>query len=294
MVGSRYRQACPACGVGPEYGTNPSTRLYRNIAVGIPYTKHDKDYREQCRLQLYQKNKQSNEIKYKSTKNNTTMLIGNSIRSSIKKNPMSWAKATGSKSDLSKQAGHYLLVVDLDEAYLFESPEMTLAKVVCNLRNRFSQNVDQTIELIRSVYNYKMGTNWSKEGIALTWELVKDFTPSLGLVDEDAISKKRMNDLEDDVVDLIACTLPGRRVLLDDLFEVFCQWNLDTDVNIYAFGKAVSRVTGMKSTSSKSKRYYSGFHLPKELKPSKKCKAKETAPDKSSKSKSDKKNLKAA
>lgn len=223
--------------------------------MGIPYTLHDKQYREQERLKAMNRRRHPN----KDTIERNTL----SIRSSLRKNPLPWVKASGSPHWLSMQAATYLKIVDLENVRLFESPEMTLAKVVCNLRNYHSQDASQTVELIRTLYNPRMGTNWSPEGIRLVWELVEGYTPSLGLDDVDAVAKKRTRDLEEDVVDLIAATLPGKRVSIDELYATFREWNPDVETNTIALGRAITAVTGIKSKASKSKRYYSGFHFPK-------------------------------
>lgn len=68
---------------------------------------------------------------------------------------------------------------------------MTLAKVVCNLRNFYHQDAEATVEWIRNHYNEKSGFNWTPEGIRLAWELSEGFTPSLGLEHKDAKAKQK-------------------------------------------------------------------------------------------------------
>ena len=73
---------------------------------------------------------------------------------------------------------------------------------------------------------------------------------------------RRMTELEDEVVDLIAHTRSGGRVSISDLFALFKAWYPDFEVDVRVFGKAVKAVTGIDTKSSNSNRYYEGFHLP--------------------------------
>lgn len=111
------------------------------------------------------------------------------------------------------QAIFYLTkVFDHKAAFDQDLPTMILAKVVCNLRNYYLQNQESTVELIRTYFNPKSAdVSWSPEAVRLMWECVARFTPSLGLVDETAIADQRREFLENEVVDLIAWTVPGDR-----------------------------------------------------------------------------------
>nr|WP_320133184.1 hypothetical protein [uncultured Holophaga sp.] len=139
---------------------------------------------------------------------------------------------------------------------------MALAKVVCNLRHYFRQDQESTVRLIQKHYNPKSDYQWSEEGIRLTWDRVAPFTPFLGFVDVDAQSKRRVADLEDDVIDLIAFTRSGGQASTKELFATFKAWHPDLEVDPRVFGKAVKAATGINTKSSNSERYYEGFHLP--------------------------------
>jgi len=191
-----------------------------------------------------------------------------------------WVKASGNRDTLTRMAEHYLLNFNHEHAKHFlvtfryqmasssfeiihlDSSVFNLARVVCNLRNYYQQNCDQTEKLITGLYNRESQIQWSGEAIRLMWELVGEYTPSLGISDVDAKAKRLAADIEDEVVDLIAYTRSGGRVPVNELFKLFQEWNPDRKVTPTAFGISVSAVTGQKSTSSKGVRYYSGFHVP--------------------------------
>lgn len=172
-----------------------------------------------------------------------------------------WVRATGTAATRSKKAGAYLFRVKFQSARRTEAPAKTLATAVCNLRNYHGQSLEQTVELVRSLYNPRAKTPWSVDAIRLTWELVEGFVPRLGLADERALAKKKAADLYDDVVDLIAYTRPGGRVPAAELYALFREWNPESDATPTAFGIAVHSVTGIRSKPSKGVRYYSGFHI---------------------------------
>jgi hypothetical protein len=60
----------------------------------------------------------------------------------------------------------------------------------------------------------------------------------------------------------IAWTEPGGRVQDHELLKVFQDWNPDIEVTLNLFTRAVNAVTGIGKTSSNSKQYWVGFHLP--------------------------------
>lgn len=173
-----------------------------------------------------------------------------------------WVRSTGPPTTLFRRAAFYLATFDYPEAAVWDLDSVILANVICNLRNYYQQDADQTVKLIRWHFNPKSWEVWSPEAIRLAWELVEPYTPSLGLVDEGAQSRRRMAELEDQVVDLIAYTLPGGRVSTSDLFALFKEWYPDFEVDARVFGKSVKSVTGIGSKSVNSGRYYEGFHLP--------------------------------
>jgi len=176
--------------------------------------------------------------------------------------PLPWVKATGRPETLSRKAAGYLRVFDHQSAVRFDKDVVILAKVICNLRNYYQQDAEQTAELILGVFNSRAGTHWSPEGVKLTWDLVEGFTPLLGLSDEAAVAQRRSADLEDAVVDLIAYTKSGGRVSGEDLRDLFAEWNPDLQFTPVAFGIAVKAVTGLRTKTLHGTRYWVGFHLP--------------------------------
>jgi len=190
-----------------------------------------------------------------------------------------WVPATGSSITLAKKAEHYIRNFDHEKAKLalntfrfndrehweqiqVDSSVPSLARAVCNLRHYYKQSAEQAVVLICRFFNPYCESKWSEEGIRLTWELVGNMVPTLGLLDEKAKAKKRSAELEDEVVDLIAYTRSGGRVRFNTLFALFKGWYPDLLVTPKAFGMAVSAITGLKSNASKGVRFYSGFHIP--------------------------------
>lgn len=173
-----------------------------------------------------------------------------------------WVTATGSKSTLRRKAECYLVALDYKKAAKYDLDTEILAKVVCNLRNYYQQDADETIALISRFFLPKAWDTWTDEAIRMVWELVEDFTPFLGAVDAMAIAKRRAAFMENEVVDLIAWTVSGGRVSVEHLRTVFREWNPDLEFTDVEFGLAVKAVTGLKSKGSHGTRYWNGFHLP--------------------------------
>lgn len=183
-----------------------------------------------------------------------------------KKNPRRWVHATGSAESRHAMAVFYLKEFKHKVAFKWDRPsELTLARVVCNLRHYFLQSREMTVRLIQDFFNPRSHHVWSDEAIGLTWDLVAPYTPSMGLRDPTALNRERAADLYDLVVDFILTLEPGGRVLTADLYTVFLDMHphLDPVPTEVAFGIAVGDVSGITSRSSKGRRYYSGFHLPK-------------------------------
>lgn len=176
-----------------------------------------------------------------------------------------WVAATGSPTTRRSQATYYLLqAFDYKESWLKDHAEVSLAKVVCNLRNYYRLDADATTELVQEHFNPRtVFYDWSAEAIRLTWELVEGFTPTLGLRDEKARAKQRQRALEDEVLDLLAWVKLGGRVLDDDLLKVFRDWNPHMEVTANAFSRAVASLTGgIPKRRSNGQGYWEGFHIP--------------------------------
>jgi len=175
-----------------------------------------------------------------------------------------WVPSSSSEEDRHDQAMFYLIFrFDHEGAFERDLPTMILAKVVCNLRNYFLQDQENTVKLIQTYFNPKCWDEpWSPEAVRLMWECVEGYTPSLGLVDEAAVAQQKALVLEREAAYLLARTIPGGKVLDKNLLAVFQEWNPDIEVSSYLLTTAVSSVTGLKKTASNSKQYWVGFHLP--------------------------------
>ncbi len=174
-----------------------------------------------------------------------------------------WVKASGPPNVQLDKATYYLTHgIDYKALRVFDKPEVILAKVVCNLRNYFRQSQESTVRLIQKHFNSKSDIQWSEEGIRLVWEQVEPFTPWLGKEDMQAIARQKAAFIENEVVDLIAWTKPGGRVLDKDLLKAFREWNPEIEVTSNAFSRAVKAVTGLSKLRSNGKDYWVGFHIP--------------------------------
>lgn len=170
--------------------------------------------------------------------------------------------AYGSKKSLHDQARFYLELIDHKEMEAFDTPLIVLAKTVCNLRNYYAQTKDQTIELIRGRYNELSRIHWSAEAIALIWDLVEVYVPSLWLQDERYLSERRRSELQRELNEVLKRLTPGGRIKVTDMQELVKQWDPNLDASPKALGDAMRAVTGSASTSSNSVAYYFGFQLP--------------------------------
>lgn len=191
-----------------------------------------------------------------------TMTLTPSIRTGTRER-LPWVPATGTLETRLGKATFYLLhEFDYEQARSFDHPVMALAKAVCNLRHYHRLPLEDGVRLVQEHFNPRAGDTWSPEGIRLAWDLVEPFTPSLGLRDEKARAQRQARLLEDLVVDLIAWTVPGGRVLDKDLLRVFRQWNPDFEITGNAFSRTVKAVTGMGKLRSNGKDFWVGFQLP--------------------------------
>ena len=174
-----------------------------------------------------------------------------------------WVAATGTPSIRHGKAIFYLVkAFKYKDAWLLDTAEASLAKVVCNLRHYYRQDQEATVELVQKYFNPRSVHDWSPEAIRLTWECVACFTPSLGIRDVKARAKQKAQRLETEVIDLLIWTKSGGRVLDDDLLRVFRKWNPSMRVTSNAFTRAISAVTGMSKRRSNGKAYWVGFCLP--------------------------------
>lgn len=175
-----------------------------------------------------------------------------------------------SQTVLTEQAAAYLKAVDLEEMARWDSPEMMLAKVVCNLRHYHRQSPEQTVALIQRHYcPRRWASSWSRAAVLLTWKLVEPFTPDLGLSDRQAVAAKQAAELEEAVIDfLLECTEMGGSVSTDDLFQAFQRWVIEaeasalTETSPIEFGRRVVQATGGIGTKVRQgRRVHPGFTL---------------------------------
>ena len=173
-----------------------------------------------------------------------------------------WVPATASHATRLDKASFYLHNFDYKDVAGFALDTAILANVVCNLRNYHQLSQEETVRLVREVFNPISWEVWSPEAISLAWELVEGFTPTLGVTDEQTPPMRRAALIENEVVDLIAWTVPGGRVRCADLLATFKEWNPDIAATKRELGVAVKAVTGIESKPLHGVRYFVGFHLP--------------------------------
>ena len=184
------------------------------------------------------------------------------ITSKLRAPKPEWKIAHGSQESLYEQARFYLELIDHDEMERFDTPVTVLAKTVCNLRNYYAQTKDQTVDLIRRRYNTLSRISWSEDDIALIWDLVEGFTPSLWLQDERYLSKKRRTELQRELKEVLKRLTPGGRIKVTDMQMLLNEWDPNLDASTKALGDAMRALTGSASKSSNSVAYYFGFQLP--------------------------------
>lgn len=170
--------------------------------------------------------------------------------------------AHGSQKTRHEQARFYIELVDHKEMEKFDKPLIVLAKTVCNLRNYYAQTKEETIELIQGRYNKLSRINWSAEDIALIWDLVEGYVPSLWLQDERYLSEKRRSELQRELKEVLKRLTPGGRIKVTVMQEVLKQWDPSLDPSTKALGDAMRALTGSASKSSNSVAYYYDFQLP--------------------------------
>lgn|GEM_PF-6474893 len=173
-----------------------------------------------------------------------------------------WVAASGPHAIKVDKAKYYLRHFDYETAADFALDTEILAHVVCNLRNYHQLSQEETTRLVVEVFNPNSWEVWSPEAVSLAWDLVKGLTPTLGVSDEQTVAKRRAALIENEVVDLIAWTVPDGRVSCADLLATFNAWNPDIAATKRELGVAVKAVTGLDSTASHGIRYVVGFHLP--------------------------------
>ncbi len=176
--------------------------------------------------------------------------------------PVPWATARGDAGALEEQAAHYVRNFDHKNAQTFDEPEFALLKVACNLRHYFCMSQEQTVMLMVNLFNPNTDLPWSREGIALAWELVTDYTPWLGLNDPVAVAEQKRRDLDDAVTEVLAYTRAGERVTTEDFYRLFKKWNPDLNVKKASVTQSVKRITSIEATGYREGKCFPGFHLP--------------------------------
>lgn len=173
-----------------------------------------------------------------------------------------WAKSTGSHATRLEKARYYLRSFEYESVAEHALDTDIFVSVVCNLRNYYRLTREETIKLMAEVFNPISWEVWSSDAVTTAWELVEGFTPTLGASDPKTEAMRRAALIENEVVDLIAWTLPGGRVRCSDLLIVFNAWNPEIAASKRELGVAVKAITGLASTSINGVRYWNGFHIP--------------------------------
>jgi hypothetical protein len=173
-----------------------------------------------------------------------------------------WKVAFGSRESLDDQASFYVETIDFEEMKMQHKPIMILAIVICNLRNYYDQTKTKTVDLVSRRYNRRYGTNWSKDDIALIWDLVEGYAPSMWLYDSRYRSKKRSNEIQHEVKEILSRLTPGGRILVTEMQKIVKEWDPTLEVTPRELGDAMHAITGSASKVSNGKSYYFGFQLP--------------------------------
>jgi len=183
------------------------------------------------------------------------------------KHRLPYKVATGSHETRLKQAAFYLSVVKDDDPELFlqsvDQAVIALGIIVCNLRNFYLLSQDETVDLMKTHYLTKHGHAWTWGEIRLIHDEVESFTPTLGLLDEDAIAAQEKHSREENLTDIVLYLKPEGRISFQSIMTLYQEWFPDdTKVNRKNLGDAIKAVTGLKSTSYRGKTHYIGMSLP--------------------------------
>jgi len=192
-----------------------------------------------------------------------------SIKPKKAKKVMVWVAATGSESTRIKMARNYLRYFAW-KSISGKNGHDTLMVAVTNLR--LFHRLDRTLSLkmIQEHFNPRCkdlnGKRclWSDAEIAHKWEQAgkPGAYPTLGVNHLRARAKEARIMLEGEVEEFLAkFTQEGGRVNPTDLRLAFIAQRGGEVVDETRFGRAVSQVTGIRTTTPNGKRVYQGFSL---------------------------------
>jgi hypothetical protein len=180
-----------------------------------------------------------------------------------------WVTATGQPSTRLKKAKYYLI----HRAWQSVSGcrgHISLLVAVANLRLYFQLSKELSLKLLKDHFNPRCKDlngcpePWSDKELEHKWKQAgkPGMFPTLGVKDERAVNKVKAAALRDEVKRFLAeFTVEGGSSSPTLLREAFLVWRGGEDVNGTAFGLAVQRASGVKSTKPGGVRAYHGFSL---------------------------------
>lgn len=195
-------------------------------------------------------------------------LRGRKMKKSPTPSPV-WVAATGSFQKRMEKAKYYLRRKAWRSVEGIRGHSALLAAVV-NMRLYFQLPRELSIKLLKDHFNPRCvdlngcPAPWSDKELEHKWKEAgkPGMFPTLGEKDEKAVNKVRATALRDEVKRFLdEFTVPGgvsNPTLLRDAFLV---WRGGEEVNATAFGLAVQRASGVKSSTPGGVRGYHGFSL---------------------------------
>lgn len=183
--------------------------------------------------------------------------------------PIIWVAATGEFKTRIKKARYYL------KHWAWRSQSgmrghSALIVAAANLRLYFCLPKGIAIKMLKKYFNPRCVDShgnpspWSDKELEHKWDQagVKGMYPTLGETDIRAVQKVRANSLQAEVQKFLAeYTVEDGTCNPTLLREAFLVWRCGEAVSETAFGRAVSTVTGIRSSSPAGVRVYKGFSL---------------------------------
>lgn len=192
-----------------------------------------------------------------------------SIKPKKPKKVVVWVAATGSESTRTKMARNYLLYYAW-KSISGKNGHDKLLVAVTNLRLFHRLERTLALKMVQEHFNPRCKDlngkpcPWSDAEIAHKWEQAgkPGAYPTLGVKHPRARAKEARIMLEGEVEEFLAkFTQEGGRVNPTDLRLAFIAQRGGEVVDGTRFGRAVSQVTGIRTTTPNGKRVYQGFSL---------------------------------
>ena len=183
--------------------------------------------------------------------------------------PAAWAHASGRSETRTKMARHYLCYYAW-RSISGKNGHDALLVVVTNLRLFFRLDQSLALGMVKEHFNPRCQDlrgnpcPWSEAEIARKWNEAgkPDAYPTLGVASEKGRRKAARIVIEGEVAAFLAeFTQEGGKASPSMLRDAFIVARGGEDVSTTAFGRAVSKATGIQTSSPNGPRMYQGFHL---------------------------------